>query len=59
MVAEVKNSTSQAQQYTVQYEDTNGKLHVETFDLSVAGTKEFKDVKADTWKAIKVAPVTT
>ena len=57
MDVEVKNSSAEAQQYTIQYEDTDGKLHVETFDLPVAGTKTFTKVKADTWKVIKVGPV--
>jgi len=59
MNVDVKNSTAQAQRYTVQYKDSNGKLHVETFDLTASETKTFKGVDADSWKVIKVAPVTS
>ena len=58
MDVEVKNSSQETQQYTVQYEDIDGKLHVETFNLSVSGTKSFSKVKEGSCKVIKVAPVT-
>jgi hypothetical protein len=54
---EVKNTSAQTQRYTVQYEDTKGKMHVETFDLATSVTKEFKHVKVDSWKVLKVETV--
>lgn len=58
MDVEVKNSSSQTQRYTVQYEDTSGKTFVETFDLAPSLEKEFKNVKVDSWKVLKVESVT-
>lgn len=48
---------AETRQYTVQYEDSGGNTFVETFNLSPAGEKEFKNVKVGTWKVIKVGPV--
>ncbi len=57
MDVEVKNSSNQTQRYTVQYEDTNGKTFVETFELATSQEKDFKNVKAGTWKVLKVETV--
>ncbi len=55
----ITNDSTEAQQYTVQYEKTDGKLYVETFNLGTKQEKTIKDVKVDTWKLIKVAPVSS